>query len=443
MYYLLILLVTFNLIQGHEVVEAALPISFEEILKDPFLLLEMEDISGLQACLSHEAYSALVKKARGLFLPILYARIKKVMQFRLLTHDSKVSIENSEIIKQILLTRSENKFFLTNMVAAPLSSGSNDTLTFCMLSPNEKFCIAQSKDGDLAKIEVEAIIDLKQRLPIFFDPIPPIMKGAISNDDSVALCSTAEGLYVINLLNQVIQKFSQQELVHTLRFHDNKPCALGASSSSFFIINLTNPADPVLIKIPWYAAELRQVAFSADGASILFYTAAGPLFEQTFDATNFSLGKMTLLIQMRSAISLAPDGRYAYALFKTNAYHFDLETINELIIPTELLTESPPTCFAVSYDNNFVIIGASDGTVKLYIPSQSEQPVALLASRGIPITSLCFTKDDSRIVYTVEDAVYVIVLPAFDSLIKLHAALKVSLQSDAEELLKIIRKKII
>ena len=254
---------------------------------------------------------------------------------------------------------------------------------------------------------------------IFVEQIPPIIKCIISRNGRFALCSTGEGLYLMRLLEGSIQKLSVElQLPEAISFHPSEAIALAFSSRSVSLINVLDPEDTHVKTIPWTGADLKRVAFSADGNNILLY-AQSELFLMKFNAIDCSVGTRKLLFRVSSELRFTHDGRFAY-IISPSTYIFDLTSLDneDLIIPIELWGKRQ-TCLAVSNDSNFAIVGHNDGSVKLW----SLLPVELkgsLVKHDSAITSLSLSNDDSRIVWnSAKNGISLLMLPRIVALAQL------------------------
>ncbi len=426
MYYLLfILLVISSVTRAHELVESALPAWYEELVRKPDLLLTRNDVSLLQSLLSEECYAKLCTSARAFFLPLLYQDLN-LNQFNIPTCRKRAEIGNNGCIRRMLLVNSEIGSSITNIANVPIEMGLSLTFPFCWLSPSEQFYLVQTAEGYITKAVIETIQAGRPFRPLFVAEVPhAVTKCSISNDEQSALCSTAEGIYVIDLNRTVAHKLPLPIVSpHSLTFHPSKSIALVASDTCLSLIDLRDPEDPRVKSFP--VVPLKQAAFSADGSSILSYTEAGMVLAQKLNPTDCSLGEVKNLIQLSSELRFTHDKRFAYVLLTQSVYLFDLSSFDkdDLIIPIELRVKSPATCLSVTNDGNFVIMGSSNGTIELWSldwAGQSEaQLKVILAVRDCSIRSLDLSEDDSRVVFTTRnDDVSVLALPRFDTLVHL------------------------
>ena len=119
MYFALcILLIVSSFVQAHELVETAPP-WYEELLTNPRLLLQVEDLSPLQS-LSQERFARLYAKARAFFLPTIYAESTTELSSLIMTQKT---IGNHGFIGRLLLTHSETGSCLTDISEDTLRGG--------------------------------------------------------------------------------------------------------------------------------------------------------------------------------------------------------------------------------------------------------------------------------------------------------------------------------
>ena len=148
-YLLVLVLSSFHLVYGHQCeevarVETAPPLLYEELIDNPQLLLQMDDLSPIQN-LSTELIAQLYSKAKAWFLPALWAQSDKIKQLRFPAHFT--TIGNSRFVKRTLQTHYPSGSCFTDISGDSLGESLFVSRPVVTLSPSEKFYLLQTRGG--------------------------------------------------------------------------------------------------------------------------------------------------------------------------------------------------------------------------------------------------------------------------------------------------------